>query len=106
MSANSGEAAPAALLVLLSGSTVTFQRQAHEDLWAAQVRPSSGSRIQGGGQVISLRYEVTRTGSRHPRSVAPTLLVLHLEAFCCSLLLAGASRAGGAATPIALGTVA
>jgi len=64
---NGGQPAVPALLARLLGGPVANECQANEQLRPAQVGPPSSGRVQGGGQVIGLGHEVTRSGRRHTK---------------------------------------
>lgn len=67
---NSGKPSLAPLLTRLLGNVVAFERQAHEKLRPTQLRPPSGGRIEGDGEVVGFGHKMTRTSRRHPSSVA------------------------------------
>lgn len=58
------------------GSLVPRQRQTHQQLRSAHVRPAAGGRIEGGRQLVALGHDVARTSGRHLMGVAPSDMVL------------------------------
>ena len=67
------EPAVAALVMRSLGSVMAFQREANQQLRAAQAGPAGGSRVQCPCEVVGLGDEVTRTSRRHHSSVTPRL---------------------------------
>ena len=74
---NSRQPAPPSLVMLFLRGMMTFQRQAHQQLRAAQSRPPGGSRIQCLGEVVGLSHEMSRSRGRHRISVSLSVRVLH-----------------------------
>lgn len=98
---NSGKPSRAPLLTRLLGGVISFERQAHEQLRPGQFGPPVGGRIQRKGEVVGFGHKMTRTGSRHSRSVTPICVVLHPR-MASSVLrwLSGNCRPGNASKAV------
>lgn len=60
-----------AVALRLLGGMVSLQRQAHYQLRAAQIGPSTRGNIQCVGEIISLGHEMSRTSGGHAISETP-----------------------------------
>ena len=65
MLANGLKSAAAAVVMRLLGGMVTLQRQAHQQLRAAQIGPATGSFVQCVCEVIGLGHEMPRASGGH-----------------------------------------
>ena len=67
---NSRKPAATPLVLCMLGSAVPLQREAHQQLGAAQTRPVQGRLIEGVREIVGLGDEVTGTGRGHTPSVS------------------------------------
>lgn len=72
-----GKPSLSSCLTRFLGHVVTFECQAHKKLRPAQLGPPSGGRIQRKGKVVRFGHKMTRTSSRHSKSVARHVSVIH-----------------------------